>query len=168
MAPTFPINAQFNITDQHNMHKRALPVIPILGAQAFGTAGAKIGSSVVHGGAPLSWFGKPLGTVFGFTGAADVQRILIQLTTVSTALQSLQIDSIDTRLAPNDRAAAQKVFNQKILKAFHATKAVMLEINLKSFICYLVTIIDSHAHKITTIGFSSIDRQSNVPGLNLN
>jgi hypothetical protein len=52
-------------------------------------------------------------------------------------------------------AAAQNVFNQKILKAFHATKAVMLEIDLKSFIRYLVTIIDSHAHKITTIGLAA-------------
>jgi hypothetical protein len=155
MVPTFPIYAQFNITDQHNMHKRALPLIPILGAQAFGTAGANIGSSVVHGGAPLSWFGKPLGAVFRFAGAADVQRIVTQLTTVSTALQYLQVDSIDTRQAVNDMAAAQNVFNQKILKAFHATKAVMLEIDLKSFIRYLVTVIDSHAHKITTIGLAA-------------
>ncbi len=52
-------------------------------------------------------------------------------------------------------AAAQRVFNQKILKAFHATTAVMLEIDLKSFIRYLITVIDSHAHKITTIGLAA-------------
>jgi hypothetical protein len=155
MAPTFPIYAQFNMTDHHSMHKRALPLIPILGALAVGTAGANIGSSVVNGGAPLSWFGKPLGAMFGFADAADVQRIVTQLTTVSTALTSLQVDSMETRQAINDMAAAQRVFNQKILKAFHATTAVMLEIDLKSFIRYLITVIDSHAHKITTIGLAA-------------
>ncbi len=64
MAPTFLIYAQFNMTDHHSMHKRAVPLIPILGALAVATAGANIGSSVVNGGAPLSWFGKPLGATF--------------------------------------------------------------------------------------------------------
>jgi hypothetical protein len=70
-------------------------------------------------------------------------------------LTSLQVDSIETRQAVNGMAAAQKVFNQNILKAFHATKAVMLEIDLKSFIRYTKTVIDSHAHKITTIGLAA-------------
>ena len=47
-------------------------------------------------------------------------------------------------------AAAQKVFNQKILQAFHATTAVML----KSFIHYLITVKDSHARKIMTKGLA--------------
>jgi hypothetical protein len=154
MAPTFPIYAQFNMTDHHSMHKRALPLIPILGALAVGAAGANKGSSVVNGRAPLSWFCKPQGAMFGFADAADVQRIVTQLTTVSTALTSLQVDSMETRQAINDMAIAQRVFNQKILKAFHATTAVMLEIDLKYFICYLITVIDSYSHKITTIGLA--------------
>jgi hypothetical protein len=106
--------------------------------------------------------------MFGFADAADVQRIVTQLTTVSTALTSLQVDSMETRQAINDMAAAQRVFNQKILKAFHATTAVMLEIDLKSFIRYLITVIDSHAHKITTIGLAAFNRQSNVFSFNFN
>jgi hypothetical protein len=96
MSPTFPIFAQFDMSDQHNMHKRAIPLIPVLGALAVGTAGAIIGTSVVNGGAPLSWFGKPLGAMFGFGDVADVQQILTQLTTVSTVLQSLQVASKET------------------------------------------------------------------------
>ena len=96
MSPTFPIFAQFDMSDQHNMHKRAIPLIPVLGALAVGTAGANIGTSVVNGRAPLSWFGKPLGAMFGFADVANVQRILTQLTTVSTVLQSLQVASKET------------------------------------------------------------------------
>ena len=50
MSPTFPIFAQFDMSDQHNMHKRAIPLIPVLGALAVGTAGANIRTSVVNGG----------------------------------------------------------------------------------------------------------------------
>jgi hypothetical protein len=60
-----------------------------------------------------------------------------------------------TGQAINDMATAQKVLNQKILKAFHSTTAVMLGIVLKFFIHYLITVIGSHVHKITTIGLAA-------------
>jgi hypothetical protein len=69
MASTFPIYAQFNMTDHHCMHKQALSLIPVLGALAVGTARANIGSFVIHSGAPLSWFATPLGAMFGFADA---------------------------------------------------------------------------------------------------
>ena len=59
VSPTYPVYNFFNMKGVHQMQKRALPLIPILGKLAAATVGANVGTSIINGGAPLSCFGKP-------------------------------------------------------------------------------------------------------------
>ena len=161
----YSIYSAFNMSGGHRLHRRALPLVPILGALAFGTAGANIGSSITNGGAPLSWFGKPLGKLFGFASEDQVHQLNLQLNQHADAISNLHLSNVETRKAVNELIDSQKRFEHRVAKAFKAATAVMLEADLRSFLRYLITLLETNSNKIVILGLAASSGRASVIAL---
>lgn len=141
--------------DNLSRPERAIPLIPILGSIAAATGAVNVGSSMVTGGAPLSWFGKPLGKLFGFANEDDIAGLRNTLLNQAVKLSALQMNGEETRQVVNDIIKAQKLFEARIMEAFQAASAVMLEVDLKSFLRYLISQIQIASNKYVMLGLSA-------------
>ena len=155
VSPVYPVYDLFNMTGTHQMNKRAIPLIPILGTLAAATVGANVGSSIINGGAPLSWFGKPLGKLLGFANTDEVNAIIDQLSVHATAIDTLHFNDMETRATVNEIISSKKKFEEKIAKTFKAASAVMLEADLRSYLRYLIALLESSSNKYVLVTLSA-------------
>ena len=156
VSPLYPVYDLFNMTAVHQLNKRALPLLPILGELAVATGGANIGTYIVNGRAPLSWFGKPLGKLFGFANTDEVNAIIEQLSGHATAIDTLHFNDVETRQTVNEIITSKKKFEEKIAKTFKAASAVMLEADLRSYLRYLIALLESSSNKYVLVTLSAL------------
>ena len=155
VAAVYPMYAALNISGRLHRQERALPLIPVLGALFGGTAAANVGTSIVSGGAPLSWFGKPLGKLFGWANENDILALAKQLEAHAISIDSLQLSDIEVRKTVNELIDSYKKFNDRVAASFEVAAAVMLEEDLKSFIRFLIAMLELHVQKIALIGVAA-------------
>ena len=135
--------------------ERALPLVPILGG-FLGTAMAgNTISSAFNGGAPLSWFGKPLGKLFGFVSQEELQRVNDLIDKHAMSIDALHVNDVETRMTVNQLLSSRKGFEERIAKAFRTVTSVILQQDLKAFIQFLISMLESNVNKIVLIGLAA-------------
>ena len=155
VSPTHAIYYALNMSGGHVIHTRALPLLPILGTLAFGTGAANVGHSLITGGAPLSWFGKPMGKLFGFATEEQLSALNEKLNTHATSISNLHLDNVETRKTVNEVIDTQERMNKKISQAFKAATAVMLESDIRSYLRHLIALLETNSNKIVILGLAA-------------
>ena len=161
-------NFNLKISDSHPRQKRALPLLPLLGTIVATTIGANVGTSIVNGGAPLSWFGKPLGKLFGFANADEIRALNDKVDLHASAIEALHISDLQTRKTVNEIIEVQSQFEKRVHTAFKAVTAVMLEADLRSFIQYQINLLETNSNKIVLIGLSASTGKASTLALTQN
>ena len=78
--------------NEHSREKRGVQVAGSLGPLLIAGAAANAIYSIAEGGAPLSWAGATLGTVFGLATQNELQQLALNLQAGNRRLESLELN----------------------------------------------------------------------------